>query len=327
GRLGLAAGAESTAASHGVGATGAAPPPAAHHPHILYGPVGVESGPREQAEPREPGPPLELGEEAEALRWIHEQAEKNETVPTQEAAAVVRALFVAVRSARSLVAPLLEIKHTDEYTTNHCMNVSVLAMSLAEQLRLADADVTAIGEAALLHDIGRTRIPMEILDKPGKLTPKEQGVVEWHVVEGARMLLRSDERNALCATVAYEHHMRWDGEGGYPKVRVAYRPHRFSRLVQICDVYDALRTRRPYRPAFDENSAMEFLQREAGHGFDPDLVEAFLQMMRRWKPQRVSAEGAEADEEPQAGTAELELLIRRAKHAYDADIERTLYAS
>ncbi|MFQ5690674.1 MAG: HD-GYP domain-containing protein [Gemmatimonadota bacterium] len=295
------------------------------HPRIRFGPVAVVSESEEPAEPQAPQPPLELAEEAEAVRWIHERAEATETVATQETAAVVRALFVAIRSARSLVAPLLEIKHTDEYTTNHCMNVSLLAMSLAEQLRLADADVLAIGEAALLHDIGKTRIPLKILNKPGQLTRKEREVVQWHVVEGARMLLRSDDRNPLSAVVAYEHHMHWDGEGGYPKVKVSYRPHRFSRLVQICDVYDALRTRRPYRPAFTREAAMEFLRREAGQEFDPDLVDEFLAMMRRWEPKLVESETEV--EEPEGGTAEVEELIRKCKNGYDADIERTLYAS
>lgn len=303
---------------------GEAHPPVALHPHIRYGHVGVrgagEPAPGEAAA----APPLELEEEARAVEWLHEVAAEREEVPAAESAAVVGALLVAVRSARGLVAPLLQIKATDQYTTSHCVNVSILSMSLAEYLRLGDADVMAIGEAGLLHDIGKTRIPLEILNKPGKLTPRERAVVEHHVVEGARILLRSGDRSVLAAVVACEHHMHWDGRGGYPKPRLRHRPHRFSRLVQVCDVFDALRTRRPFRPPFATEAAMEFLRRRAGSEFDPEMVKAFLTMMRQWDPETVATD-AEEEAAEVGGPEAVEKLVERSEAGFDADMEGELY--
>ena len=218
------------------------------------------------------------------MRWINEEAGRGATVPTAEASAVVRGLSVAMHGARELIAPLLRIKNADQYTTAHCINVSILAMSLAEYLKFGDAEVRAIGEAALLHDIGKTRIPTEVLNKPGLYTPEERALVERHPVEGARLLLQADPRNALAAVVAYEHHMRWREAGGYPERHYSRRPHRFSRLVQVCDVYDALRTRRPFRAPLTARAALDFLRDRAGDEFDPDLVTAFTEMMERWEP-------------------------------------------
>lgn len=297
---------------------------AGESPHIRYGALGVR-----RAEGGEPGkgahaPPLELREEVEAVQWIHEAAAEREEVPAAETAAVVAALLVAVRSARELVAPLLEIKSTDQYTTSHCVNVSILSMSLAEYLRLSDADVMAVGEAGLLHDIGKTRIPLEILNKPGKLTVQERAVIEHHVVEGARMMLRSEDRGVLAAVVAAEHHLHWDGKGGYPKAPPGHRPHRFSRLVQVCDVFDALRTRRPFRAPFTAEAALEFLRIRAGTEFDPELVKAFVAMMERWDPQTVTT-GREEEGAEEAGLAQLERLVELAGAGFDADMEGQLY--
>lgn len=322
--------------------------PTERHPHIRYGALDVHAGPEaEEPQEREPVPPLDLREEAEVLRYVHEMAAEREEVPEAETAAIVGSLLVAVRSARELVAPLLQIRETDEYTTTHCMNVSLLAMSLAEFLRLSDADVTAIGEAALLHDIGKTRVPPAILNKPGTLTTQERAVVEHHAVEGSRMLLRSERRNALAAVVAYEHHMHWNGAGGYPQPAVEHRPHRFSRLVQTCDVFDALRTRRPWRPPFTPEATLEFLGSRKGSEFDSEMVESFLAMMRQWEPHLIPrVDGAEepveeapATEEvqpseegqaqPSAGDVEdaSDLLHRAEKSArgFDADMEGELY--
>lgn len=315
-RLGLVAAKREEARKDASGAV------ARTHPHIVYGELGVRRAgkPAESTE----APPLDLREEAETVQWIHQVAAEKEEVPEAETAAIVGALLVAVRSARELVAPLLQIQETDQYTTTHCLNVSLLSMSLAEYLRLSDEDVLAVGEAGLLHDIGKCRIPPAILNKPGRLTPQERAVVEHHVVEGARMLIGSEQRNALSAVVAYEHHMHWNGEAGYPKPGVPHTPHRFSRLVHVCDVFDALRTRRPWRPPLTAEAVLAFLAGRAGSEFDPELVEGFLQMMRRWEPNLVG-HGADEEGPEEADPSRLEELVGRSEEGFDADTEGELY--
>lgn len=295
--------------------------PAPHHPHIRYGAVGLRVGDRRRrrVDDRLQDPPLELMEESEAVAWINESAGQGK-VPAAEAAAVVRGLSVAMHDMRQLVAPLLEIKSTDQYTTAHCINVSILSMSLAEYLKFTDAEVRSVGEAALLHDVGKTRIPLDLLNKPGALTEEERRAIEAHPVEGAKLLLAGEERLSLAATVAYEHHMHYLKDGGYPRRHYKRKPHRFSRVVQVCDVYDALRTRRPFRGPLSGEAALLFLEERAGSEFDPELVRAFTEMMRQWEPPTVAADGEE-EQEDMIGAGELSRLPSRP---FDADLESPL---
>ncbi|MDE3173539.1 MAG: HD domain-containing protein, partial [Gemmatimonadota bacterium] len=157
-----------------------------------------------------------LGEEVEAIRWMHEEVTDHGALPLIEAEAVVRSLSVAMHGDAAMVLPLLSLRQFDEYTTTHCLNVSVLTMALAEHLGMGAADVRTFGVAGLLHDLGKVRIPMEILNKPGKLSDEERSVMQRHTVEGAKIIITSDRELDLAAAVAYEHHIMLNG-GGYPK--------------------------------------------------------------------------------------------------------------
>ncbi|MGE5143097.1 MAG: HD-GYP domain-containing protein [Acidobacteriota bacterium] len=225
-----------------------------------------------------------LGEEAETIRWLHEEVQQRESLPLAEAEAVVRSLSVAMHGDQQMILPLLQLKQFDEYTTTHSLNVSVLSMALAEYLEMAPADVRAFGVAGLLHDLGKVRIPIEILTKAGKLTPDERLLMNRHPVEGARLIFESEEDLDLAAVVAYEHHIMLNGLG-YPQVRFRRRCHEASNLVHVCDVYDALRTRRPYRDAWPVEQVLPYIEGRAGLEFDPDYVRAFIEMMRKWETQ------------------------------------------
>ena len=136
----------------------------------------------------------------------------------------------------------------------------------------------AFGVAGLLHDIGKVRIPLEVLTKPGKLTDEEFAVMRRHPVDGARILMNSHDELELAAVVAYEHHIMLDG-GGYPLLRYPRPAALASRLVHVCDVFDALSTNRPYRDAWPLAKTLAYLDERAGTEFDPDLVRAFRAML------------------------------------------------
>ena len=223
---------------------------------------------------------LTLNEEVETLHWLQHEVESRGAVPLMEAEAVVRSLSVAMHSDRRMVLPLLQLKEFDQYTTTHSLNVAVLSMGLAESLGLAPAEVRAYGIAGLLHDIGKTRIPLELLTKPGKLTDDERRIINTHPVDGARIIMESDEDLDVAAVVAYEHHIMLNG-GGYPALHYRRDCTLASRLVHVCDVFDALRTKRPYRDAWESERATAYLAERAGTEFDPDLVTAFVGMLRR----------------------------------------------
>jgi putative nucleotidyltransferase with HDIG domain len=178
------------------------------------------------------------------------------------------------------VLPLLQLKEFDQYTTTHSLNVSVLAMAFAESLGCRKHEVRTIGMAGLLHDLGKIRIPPDILTKPGKLSAAERAIINKHPIDGARMILQSDDDLDLAAVVAYEHHMMLDG-GGYPTPHYGRDTALASRLVHVCDVFDALRTRRPYRDAWDSDAIFAYLIERAGIEFDSAMVKAFIEMMRR----------------------------------------------
>jgi putative nucleotidyltransferase with HDIG domain len=190
---------------------------------------------------------------------------------------------------QAMVLPLLRLKEFDQYTTTHALNVAVLTMALAESIGMGAPAVRSLGLAGLLHDLGKIKIPQEILNKPGKLTSLERAVVESHPADGARMILEGDEPLDLAATVAYEHHLCMDGRG-YPTLHYPRQAHHASRLVHVCDVYDALRTRRPYRDAWTSAEALEYITKRAGSEFDPEAVSAFVSMMQRWD-ERIAQEG------------------------------------
>ena len=223
-----------------------------------------------------------LVEEVDAVGWIHDQLKDHQQLHLLEAESIVRSLSVAMHGDQAFVIPLLRLKRYDQYTTTHAMNVSVLAMSLAEYIGLAPNEVRSFGIAGLLHDLGKITIPDEILNKAGKLTDEEREVMNRHTVEGARIILETEDQLDLAATVAYEHHIKLNG-GGYPSLAYPRPCHQASDMVHVCDVFDALRTDRPYREAWATDRVLGYIEEGAGSEFDPDLARAFVQMIRTWE--------------------------------------------
>ena len=222
-----------------------------------------------------------LGEEAETVRWMHSEVMERGELPLMEAETVVRSLSMAMHGDNEIVIPLLQLREFDEYTTTHSLNVSVLAMALAEWLGMGAKDIRAFGVAGLLHDLGKVRIPKEILNKPGKLTDAEFTIMRGHPVDGAKIIVESDRQLDIAAVVAYEHHIMMNG-GGYPSMRFRRDCHQASRIVHVCDVYDALRTRRPYREAWDADKVLSHIEKGIGHDFDTDIVRGFVAMIKQW---------------------------------------------
>ncbi len=222
-----------------------------------------------------------LSEEIAALKWVDDEVRAGGKLHMAEVHTVVRSLAVAMHADVEMMIPLVELKGYDQYTTTHSMNISVLSMALGEFIGLSSSDVRRLGVAGLLHDIGKTKVSAELLNKSGKLLPEERAEIQRHPVEGAKILLQRMANLDLAAMVAYEHHIRFDG-GGYP-LRKYKRPcHSASDLVHLCDVYDALRTHRPYRKAWGQERVLDYIEESLGSEFDPELGQGFLEMMRRW---------------------------------------------
>jgi putative nucleotidyltransferase with HDIG domain len=233
-----------------------------------------------------------LAEETDAVEYVHEEVSAGRSVPMAEVEAIVQGLAVTIHREQNLVLPLLELKTFDQYTTTHSCNVAMLSIGLAEELGLDGAQVRAIGTAALLHDIGKVKIPLEVLVKPGKLTDEEFAFMKAHPVEGAKILSLRGNGNALASTVAYEHHIWFNGQGGYPSVSFRRDAHYASRVVHVCDIYDALCSKRPYRDAWSHQRALGLLRTLQGTELDPTIYPAFEQMVTRALQERTPLESA-----------------------------------
>ena len=252
---------------------------------IKVGALGIRGETRQAQEALNAPAPVatisySLGEEVASIQSMHKEVMERGRLPLAEAEAVVRSLSMAMHGDQQMILPLLQLREFDEYTTTHSLNVSVLVMALAEFMGLAPQDVRTFGIGGLLHDLGKVHIPQDILNKPGKLTDQERQVMQYHPVAGAKMIIESGRHLDLAAAVAHEHHIMINGTG-YPTHHYRRDCHKASKLVHVCDVYDALRTRRPYRDAWETERVLTYIEERAGTEFEPQAATAFTTMMRK----------------------------------------------
>jgi len=176
----------------------------------------------------------------------------------------------------SLLVNLSDIRSFDDYTFAHSVNVAVLSLIMGIALGYDQIKLRNLGIGALLHDIGKIKIPLNILNKAGKLTDEEFEIMKSHSAEGFQILRENREFTILIAHIAYQHHERYDGTG-YPRNLKEKNIHKFARIVAIADVYDALTADRPYRKRILPHEACEYLMGSCNSHFDYQLVSIFLQ--------------------------------------------------
>ncbi|MGB7588725.1 MAG: HD-GYP domain-containing protein, partial [Solirubrobacterales bacterium] len=176
------------------------------------------------------------------------------------------------RRARLLEQLSKSLEARDPYTHGHSRRVARHAGAIAQRLGLTEAQVTTIRAAAAIHDVGKVETPPEILNKPGPLTEEEYEIVKLHAAAGARMA--SGLGNEDLTAIVRHHHERLDGNG-YPDGLVGDQIPLGARIVAVADTFDALTSRRPYRPAMAHREALALLDEEAGTHLDRDAVKAF----------------------------------------------------
>jgi putative nucleotidyltransferase with HDIG domain len=207
------------------------------------------------------------------------QTAQQEGIPDpQQAQQLVDHLAQAVSQNRTALVSLTALKEYDNYTFTHMVNVSILTMAQARALGLEGSALRELGLAGLMHDIGKVRTPLEILNKPEKLTDDEFAIMRMHVVDGAEILRRTPDMPALAAVVAFEHHLRIDGTG-YPVGARRASLNVGTMLCSIADVYDAMRSQRAYQQSFATDRILAVLKRQDGAQFDQHLVRRFSQLM------------------------------------------------
>lgn len=199
----------------------------------------------------------------------------------QEVVRLAADMADAVQDHGNAFLLLQALKKHDDYSYTHSLNVALLSVTMAQRMELPARLLTDVTIAALLHDIGKELVPDEVLNKPGKLTPEEWETMQRHSADGAKLLMDTPGSPDLAVIVAYEHQLAYEPDnpdhGRWPL-------HLISQLVCVADVYDALRSNRPYRGAIPPERAMQIMEREAPEKFDPVIFSGFRRMLGYYPP-------------------------------------------
>ena len=173
---------------------------------------------------------------------------------------------------------LSTLRTIDEYTFSHSVNVCILSLLIAKRMFFTEKQLFELGMGTLLHDIGKVRVPEEIMKKPGRLTEDEFEIMKSHTEKGYRILVDELDLSYLSAHVAYQHHERLDGSG-YPRGLKNQQIFAFARIVSVADVFDATTSNRIYAKASEPIEAASYLNSHAGTLFDPECVRRFLNVV------------------------------------------------
>lgn len=214
-----------------------------------------------------------------AVGDLDQQLLSKSTLDVEAAKAVVENLLSEILRDDQAMISLTALKGHDETTSVHSVNTCILALIIGQQLNLSDDGMISLGLSALLHDVGKVRLPGDILGKKGRLDEKEWALVQRHPLEGARILQALTGRERIAMVVAYEHHTGYD-MSGYPHLTGKLRPHVFSRITQVADCFEAMTSdSRPYaKTVFSPDEALQTMLERPGF-FDPVLMKLFVAKM------------------------------------------------
>ncbi len=175
---------------------------------------------------------------------------------------------------------LTDIRLQGDYIFGHSINVAVFGVRIGAELGYKSKQLYDLAVGCLLHDIGMTSIPIEILNKNENLTTEELAIIRSHPEKGFEIIRRDTSMPAVSAHVAYQHHERYNGSG-YPRGMAGTMIHQFARIAAIADVYDALTTEKLYRKAYATFEAVKYIQERRNSEFDPELVDIFVKIINK----------------------------------------------
>lgn len=212
---------------------------------------------------------------SEGIQFVYNNPDSDEFVQATDT--ITDALMTAITENDAIAVDINALKTSDEYTFKHSVDVATISMILAKQLDMSEKEIHEIGVTGLLHDIGKTKVPPEILNKPARLTDDEFAIMKKHSLFGYHMIKdRPEFNNAICMGVL-QHHEKINGHG-YPLGFDEHKICPYAKILSIADIYDALVTKRPYKEAFSQRDAVEMIMSMTNE-LDITAMKAFLSSM------------------------------------------------
>jgi HD-GYP domain-containing protein (c-di-GMP phosphodiesterase class II) len=216
------------------------------------------------------------------VKEVVESINQQKALNIRKAKRLMQNAVNAIMQDDSTLLGLANIKNYDEYTFNHSVNVAIYAIALGQRIGIPKKHLSHLGMAGLFHDMGKTRIPKEILNKTGKLSPEEWLLMRSHPVAGTELIMRMKEWGELSTRMiegAFEHHLRYDLTG-YPRLTRKRKITLFGRIITIGDFYDALVRPRVYnRFPYVSEKILGIMLERSGKDFDPAIVKVFINMI------------------------------------------------
>jgi putative nucleotidyltransferase with HDIG domain len=213
----------------------------------------------------------------EQVSSMFNEARMGKALDAEQCMPLVNDIAGSVYRNPGALVSLARLKTQDDYTYMHSVAVCALMVALGRELGLSETECREAGMAGLLHDLGKAQMPLEVLNKPGKLTDAEFTVMRSHPVRGHEMLLEGRGVTEPVLDVVLHHHERIDGTG-YPHRLPEAQITRLSRMGAVCDVYDAITSNRPYKAGWDPGESIARMASWKGH-FDPLVFQAFVRSL------------------------------------------------
>jgi putative nucleotidyltransferase with HDIG domain len=211
----------------------------------------------------------------ESVVSMFEEARMGKAVSTGAAGELVEEISSSVLRNPGALISLARLKTADDYTYMHSVAVCALMVALARQLGLDEQQTREAGLAGLLHDLGKALMPMQVLNKPGKLTDDEFAIIKGHPEEGYRLLKEGGASGEVAMDVCLHHHEKIDGSG-YPHGFEGDQISQFAKMGAVCDVYDAITSNRPYKAGWDPAKSLSKMKAWCAGHFDEMILHAFV---------------------------------------------------
>ncbi len=212
---------------------------------------------------------------AEGIQYIYSNADDEHLADTTDS--IASELMNAIESNDAIAIDISELKTSDEYTFKHSVDVATISMILAKQQGLSARQIHEIGICGLLHDVGKTKVPVEVLNKPGRLDDNEFAIMRQHSVFGYQIVKDRPEFGAEIPLAVLQHHEKING-AGYPMGVTAEKITPYAKILSVADIYDALVTERPYKSAFSQRDAVEMIMSMTNE-LDMAAMKSFLESM------------------------------------------------